>query len=142
MGTNTRPELSEKNQWWINKHRYYELMHFCRQYPDWQKQLRDLDGMPPVSPAGQERIRGGYTPDPTAAYAEARQYLADRINLVRNAAYEACDHQFWYTFLVEAVTENISYDKLEAGAGIMPVSRDKWYIVYRRFFWTLDKMRG
>lgn len=38
MATTIRPELSEKNPYWIEKHRYYELKHFCLQYPIWQKQ--------------------------------------------------------------------------------------------------------
>ena len=141
MSTKTRPELSEKNRWWISKHRYYELRHFCLQYPDWQEQLLQIDGLPPSSPAGQEYIHNGHTSDLTAAYGEARAWLSKRIGLVQEAAFEACDHQFWYTFLIEAVTNNISYDVLEARTGIMPVSRDAWYDVYRRFFWTLDKTR-
>ena len=37
MATEIRPELSEKNPYWIGKHRYYELKHFCLQYPIWKK---------------------------------------------------------------------------------------------------------
>lgn len=37
MSTTIRPEVSEKNQYWIEKHRYYELKHFCLQYPIWRK---------------------------------------------------------------------------------------------------------
>lgn len=34
MSKNLRhPELSEKNPYWIERHRYYELKHFCLQYP-------------------------------------------------------------------------------------------------------------
>ena len=141
MSTNTRPELSEKNKWWISKHRYYELKHFCLQYPEWKKQLADLDGLPSLSPAGQEHVRPGIFPDPTSLQGEARAWLTNRIGIVTDAAFEACDHQFWYTILIDAVTENVSYDVLEARKGIMPVGREKWYELYRRFFWTLDKKR-
>lgn len=34
MSTTIRPEVSEKNQYWIEKHRYYELKHFCLQYKE------------------------------------------------------------------------------------------------------------
>jgi hypothetical protein len=43
MGTTIRPELSEKNPYWIEKHRYYELKHFCLQYPIWRKAYSVLD---------------------------------------------------------------------------------------------------
>ena len=32
-----RAQLSVKNPCHIPKHRYYELKHFCLQYPDWKK---------------------------------------------------------------------------------------------------------
>lgn len=44
MATTIRPELSEKNPYWIEKHRYYELKHFCLQYPIWRKAYASLDG--------------------------------------------------------------------------------------------------
>lgn len=141
MGTNTRPEISQKNRWWISKHRYYELRHFCLQYPEWKQQIADIDGIPPVSPEKQERINKGEVTDLTPFYAQARAFLNHRIELVDMAAYEACDHQFWYAILIRGVTEGLSYDILEAQLGIMPTSRDAWYEVYRKFFWMLDKTR-
>lgn len=32
MATTIRPELSEKNPYWIEKHRYYELKHLRESY--------------------------------------------------------------------------------------------------------------
>ena len=141
MSTNTRPELSEKNQWWIGKHRYYELKHFCLQYQDWENMIRDIDGLPRSSAFTREPINEGRTSDPTSAYAEARSFLRSKLDLIHKAAFEASGHQFWHTILVEAVATGTSYDKLEAQLGIMPVSRDEWYTVYRKFFWYLDKLR-
>jgi len=141
MATNTRPELSERNKWWISKHRYYELRHFCLQYPDWEGMLREIDGLPSSSVERRERVNAGRSANPTAVYAEAREYLINRIDTVKKAAFEASNHQFWYTFLVDAVTTGASYDVLEAQKGIMPVSRNEWYDVYRKFFWFLDKIR-
>lgn len=137
----TRPELSEKSKWWISKHRYYELRHFCLQYPEWISMIGDIDGLPFSSPERHEHINQGRHSDPTAVYAEAREFLTRKINLVDKAAFEASNHQFWYTILIEAVTTGSSYDILEARKGIMPVSRNEWYDVYRKFFWYLDKLR-
>ena len=36
----TRPELSKKNKYYISKHRYYELKHFCLQYPEWVEKYK------------------------------------------------------------------------------------------------------
>lgn len=37
MGNIIRAEVSENNPYWIEKHRYYELKHFCLQYPTWKR---------------------------------------------------------------------------------------------------------
>lgn len=39
MGNIIRAEVSESNPYWIEKHRYYELKHFCLQYPTWKRKL-------------------------------------------------------------------------------------------------------
>lgn len=38
MSTITRPEISESNKYYINRHRYYELKHFCMQYDYFKKE--------------------------------------------------------------------------------------------------------
>ena len=66
-----RAQLSTKNPCSIPKHRYYELKHFCLQYPDWKKALVLLDGWnteprgipgiikgrPPESPTERQAMR-------------------------------------------------------------------------------------
>ena len=37
MSTDIRPEVSVKNKYWISRHRYYELKHFCLQYGEWKQ---------------------------------------------------------------------------------------------------------
>ena len=43
MATVLRPELSPNNEYHIDKHRYYELKHFCLQYPEWKKSYSVFD---------------------------------------------------------------------------------------------------
>jgi len=33
-----------KTEYQLSKHRFYELKHFCLQYPDWKKAYLDADG--------------------------------------------------------------------------------------------------
>lgn len=49
MGTTIRPEVSVKNKYWIDKHRHYELKHFCLQYPRWKKLYIYLDNKTTIS---------------------------------------------------------------------------------------------
>ena len=44
-----RSEISKKNPYWIPKHRYFELKHFCLQYPDWKIEYAALLGVDSLS---------------------------------------------------------------------------------------------
>ena len=49
MSTTIRPKISEKNKYYINEHRYYELKHFCLQYPLWEKRYNELSDFTKIS---------------------------------------------------------------------------------------------
>lgn len=138
MGTVIRPEISYKNQYWISRHRYYELKHFCLQYPEWKKEYSSINGFASKSSTEGEHVDGGSVGDPTAIYAEARIYYADRMQLVESAARKACAEL--YRFLMRCVTEGVSYECMRAQEPI-PCGKDAFYAAYRRFFWILDKTR-
>ena len=96
MATMVRPKLSEKNKYWIDKHRYYELKHLCLQYPEWKKAYAALsDVSVPLSTI--EKVSTSNLPgDPTAKRAIAKAFYADKIELIENAAVEADKYLFGY----------------------------------------------
>ena len=134
MGTVIRPEVSHKNTYYISKHRYYELKHFCLQYPEWKKCYISLDGLPSKSASINEMYKGGSVSDPTAMYAEARIYYKDRMRMVEAACKEAAGDLAG--LLLKSVTDGLSYEKLAPTC-----CKEVWYTAYRRFFWLLDKAR-
>lgn len=133
MGTTIRPEVSNKNTYYISRHRYYELKHFCLQYPEWKQAYRDLDGLPSRS-GMTEHVSGGRVPKPTEIYAEARIFYRERMELVEIAAVQASGDLS--PLMLRAVTEEISYEHISP-----PCCKEVWYAAYRRFFWLLDKAR-
>ena len=139
MSLKIRPELSTKNKYWISKHRYYELKHFCLQYGDWKKKHADLLDLSISSYSfDSSPVRYRYT-DATAKYAMQRAHYAEKIKLVEKAAFEADEHLYYY--ILKAVTEDLSYAYLKTTMNI-PCGRDMYYDRYRRFFWLLSKSRG
>lgn len=139
MATVIRPEISKSNTFYIERERYLELSHFCRQYSGWKKELAGIDGMSARAPGADEHISGGSPSDPTAMYAMARNYYARRIGMVEEAARKATN-ELYSSAMVKAVSEGKTYDQLEA-LGIAHCGRRAWYAAYRRFFWILDKLR-
>ena len=111
-----RAQLSVKNPCHIPKHRYYELKHFCLQYPDWKKALVLLDGWN-TEPRGIPGIIKGRPPEsPTERQAIARLYYSGQIAIV-----DRC------------------FEKLQVQG--CPCCREMYYEYYRYFFWLLSKER-
>jgi hypothetical protein len=139
MSTLIRPKISEKNKYYIDKHRYYELKHFCLQYNEWKKAYADCNESIIFANNIERQSSSNIPSDITAKYAIKRAYYADRIKIVEKAALEA--DEFLFQFILKGVTEGLSYTYLRTKLGI-PCGRDMYYDRYRRFFWILSKSRG
>ena len=124
MATIIRPEVSIKNRYWIDKHRHYELKHFCLQYPVWKKTYADLDSVG-ISISTADRMPTSNLPgDPTGNRAVAKAQLIERIEMVERIAKEADD--YLWNYILKAVTENLSYTYLKTKLDI-PCGKDMYY---------------
>ena len=138
MATTIRPEVSIKNRYYIDKHRHYELKHFCLQYPKWKKAyIESLDAETPLSMIeGSQTSDGVY--DPKSSRALTRAYYSKRMQMLEQVAKDA-DKYLWF-YILKAVTEGLSYTYLKTKLDI-PCGKDMYYDRYRRFFWLLSELR-
>ena len=139
MGTTIRAQISEKNPYWIEKHRYYELKHFCLQYPIWKKIYGSLDGLSGHSTDFTTMVVNSTLGDPTAKIGMAKAYYSDRMNMLERTA--SSTDETLGIYILNGVTEGWSYDIIKARLEI-PCCKDTYYELYRRFFWLLNKERG
>lgn len=138
MSTIIRAQISEKNRYYIDKHRHYELKHFCLQYPTWKRTYTEIENVG-LSASSFERISSCNLPsDPTAKHAIVKARLVDRIRMIEKIAREA--DEYLYDYILRAVTEGLSYTYLKTRLNI-PCGKDMYYDRYRRFFWLLNKAR-
>ena len=138
MATLIRPDISGKNKYWIEKHRHYELKHFCLQYPLWKKLYSEIDGL---NRHAQDQFifsKTNSVTDKTSKYAEDRLNYFNKMKLVEQAAIDA-DPEL-ANYILKGVTEGLSYPYLKSKLEI-PCSRDTYYNRYRRFFWLLNNSR-
>ena len=138
MSTMIRPEISVHKPYWIDRHRYYELKHFCLQYPIWKKARSALDGFSKTSINSVPISKTHLISSPTEKCAEARLFYSDRIDMVEKIAKETDDSLGNY--ILKAVTEGVSYDHLKVRMNV-PCCKDTYYELYRRFFWLLSMER-
>lgn len=135
MSTEIKPELSEKNPYWIPRHRYYELKHFCLQYQAWQKILQNMTYLKSIKidTSTEKDIS-----DPTSKLAIMETSCLERIKMVQTAAKET--DKIFCDFILKAVTQGLTYNVMKMKYDV-PCGKDIWYEMYRRFFWILDQIR-
>lgn len=88
MPTTIKPEISERSPYYVNKHRSYELVHFCRQYHDWIRMYESFVDIEehPLKLVKVSQNCGFIADSPTERIAMMKQYYAEKIKMVREAA--------------------------------------------------------
>lgn len=122
----------------IKKERYLELLHFCRQYPDWKTELSSLIGPSGVKLDGMPHGSSGG--DPVAAAAERRSSFMHRVQIVEECA-AAVDGGRWYTALIQNVCLARPYSLIDVS--YLPSSdRTAFFRARKEFFIRLNTMKG
>ena len=137
MTTLIRPEISKRNEFWISKHRYYELKHFCLQYPEWKRIIAEysyLKGRSVVAKTGKQLE---YI-DPTLDILEYLEGFQKNIELVEQSC-ELSDSVL-KPYLIESVGYGKTFEYL-LSVKHMPCSRSTFYRAYRKVFWNLDRLK-
>lgn len=137
MSTVIRADISKKNKYYIDKHRYYELKHFCLQYPSWKKKLINFEYM--LRRDADISVDSNQVSDPTERMVEVRDLYLTRTEIIETAA--AVTDRLLGPYILEGVTNGLSYEKLNARKQI-PCNKDTYYQLYRKFFFILNDIRS
>lgn len=106
-------ELSRKSKYWIGKHRYLELKHFCLQYSEWAEIIHGPDD-------------------------DFRAMAGRNMTLVNETIRDTDSEIGEYLFM--AIVQERTYPWLKDVMDI-PCGKDMFYDRYRKFFWLLDKKK-
>lgn len=139
MSTTIRPEISKNKEYYIDRERFYELKHFCRQYPNWKKEYLNLRNeiVQNVKREGDIKTISGLSRK-TEDLAVKMAYISEKIDLVDSIISDLDELLSKWIFL--AVTEGFSYDYLRVKLG-MKHSKGSFYNEFRKFFWILSEKR-
>lgn len=133
-------ELSEKNDYYIPRHRYYELLHFCRQYTDYIAEKENILNtcVRPVVFSDTYTMTDYIEETHAEKWAFRLADVDDKIQLIEQAAVDADEELSGYILM--AVTSGLGYDTMNARYNV-PCARNTFYDRYRKFFWILDQRR-
>ena len=121
----------------ISQNRYRELLHYCRQYPEWKTEANSLLRIRAIKADGMPHGTG--KSDPVAVAVEKRERLIEKIAIVDECA-KAIDGGAWYASIIQNVCIGRSYEQMDRA--LMPTSDKNAYFRKRReFFELLDKRK-
>ncbi len=135
MGTDVRPEISKDDPYYISKHRYYELKHFCLQYPEWEQEYTALGELANRSLRMRETPKEEGIRDYTADLAIKRIALKDKMDIVRETCKKTDPYICEYLFKGVAYGKSFTYLHTTLG---MPAEKKMYYSRYRKFFYILS----
>lgn len=122
--------FSKRGKYYISKHAFLTVLHYCMQYKEWQEQYRQSAGLRGV----QSNTSPSGIGDPTAVQAIRLKELSERINLIEQTANEA--EPSIHPFLLRGVTiEGMTFDMLKAQG--IPCERKMYYDRRRKFYWMM-----
>lgn len=116
----------------ISRDRYIELLHFCRQYPEWKREASSLLGIRAVKADGQPH--GSGKSDPVAMAAEKRDRLLEKIGIIDSCAKEVGEGD-WYAAIIQHVCIGKSYEQMDRA--LMPTSNKNAFFRRRREFFDI-----
>lgn len=128
-----RNDISEKNPYYLSKDRYLELKHFCYQYPEWEREYRDISIR---SESILKATKGPFLSDVTGDLAVRKEDLSRKMELVKRCCKLADESLADYIF--QSVAYAKPYVYLKAYKDV-PCSRDTYYKCYRRFYYILSQ---
>lgn len=131
-----RASLKKNNKYYIPKHRFYELYHYCLQYEDW---LTEYNAIGQLNAVTMDSQAGSGPGDPTYTKVARRLELREKMDEIRNAA-AAADRSLAKYIVLAVTKEGCSYQFLHTVHG-MPCSRKMFYDRRRKFYWIMDKKR-
>lgn len=132
-----RNVISEKNKYYISKHRYLELRHFCLQYYEWERDVNSAIFIQ-ERPFRDVLRHSSDLPDKTSDLAIRNAQKSLYMRLVKDTCFETDKDIGKWLFI--GVSKGESFDRLKMLYSL-PCEKDMYYDRYRKFFWLLDKKR-
>ena len=118
----------------ISKDRKMELIYWCRQYREWKARLESYDALIKAGSVDEVYKHDLSFSDKVGSAAISRTPFINNIDIFDACLDEACNHDDETKRLMfDGIIHGLSYDKMEARRGTLPISRSNYYSIYKYF---------
>ena len=122
--------------YWVEPEIWDNVVHFCRCYPVWLKELEALpDPNKGISYEG-DKVQSSGENDPTYVFAAKRIEIERKVNLIETTA-QSVNTSLW-SWIVKGVSEKgITIEDLKAQG--MPINKKEYAQMRKVFYYRLSK---
>lgn len=128
-----RSELSKKNKYYLPKEEYLTVKHFCRQYPNWKKELDALPDAERAIAYDGDRVQTSGDSDPVSDLAMRRIELAKKKDVIDGAVAKAAPEIAKY--LIRGICYGEAEYQLELKG--MPCGKKYYYRKRNEAYWEI-----
>ncbi len=114
------------------------MKYFCLQYPTWKDAYNSLSSLSKRPSDLELFTKSPSNKSPTEKCAEAKMKYKNLMSKIEQSTVDT-DKEL-HSYILIAVTEGLSFEMLKLKHDI-PCGRRKYYELYRRFFYILNKKR-
>jgi hypothetical protein len=127
-----------KGMYKLERHELYMTIHYALRYEEYKKEYKSLTDTAKGIRYDTDKVSTSIDSDPTFILAERRADIGKKISNIEGAARSA-GGEVLYPFLLRAVTqEGASFELLRDRYG-MPVGKNLFYVLKRKFYYILAK---
>ena len=79
--------LSKKNKYYLPKETFLTVLHYCKQYPNWKKEMDNLVDQNRAIAYDKEKVTSSNTYDPTSTAAVRLSEITKKAELIEGVAH-------------------------------------------------------
>ena len=126
----------KNDPYWVEPEIYDTVVHFCRCYPLWIKELKTLPNSNKAITYDGDKVQSSGENDPTYAIAIKRVEIERKVDLIRTTAM-IVSPELWEWLIKGTTTKGITIEDLIAQG--MPTNKSKYATLRKIFYYYLSK---
>lgn len=131
--------LSAKNKWYVPKEAFLTVIHYCKQYPEWEAELAALTDTSKGIAYDSDRVQSSGDSDPTADLAIRRAGISHKKDVIDHVAYRIGGEPF-QKWLILGICHGYPFHYMQTRG--IPCGKKYYYEMRRRFIYEMSELIG
>ena len=124
---------SKKSKYYLPKETFLTVVHYCKQYPEWEAELKAIEDPRKAIAYDQDRVQTSNDSDSTSSFAMRRMEISKKKDMVDRVA-QSVSGNLWRWLILGVCHDNPYYYLAQQG---IPCGKDVYYLLRRKFYFEM-----